>query len=104
MNNEFELKLKELRKGYINKLKDLIPSFEDLLNADSINIEEIYIKVHTVSGTSGMYGLKELSDASAEFESYLKPYKENPTSINIEELKAKFLNYLEFMKTEIIGA
>ena len=72
MNKDFEQKLIELRKGYIKKLKDLPSSFIDLSHEEPININEIYLKVHTISGTSGMYGLSDLSNASTEFEIYLK--------------------------------
>lgn len=94
MNNELVEKLIELRKGYLNKLKEAFPDFKVLLNNDSINIQELYSKVHTISGTSGMYGLKDLSNASTEFEIYLKPFKENPNTVNIEELKNKLKIYL----------
>lgn len=94
MNNELVEKLLELRKGYLNKLKEAFPDFKVLLNNVSINIQELYSKVHTISGTSGMYGLKDLSNASTEFEIYLKPFKENPNAVNIEELKNKLKIYL----------
>lgn len=104
MNSDLEEKLKELKKGYLNKLKDTFPEIKILLNNEPINIQEIYSKVHTIAGTSGMYGLKDLSEASTEFEFYLKPLKENPNTINIEELKKYFLNYIEHLeKTISIG-
>jgi len=94
MNNNLEEKLKELRKGYLNKIKDTFLDFKMLLNEEPININEIYSKVHTISGTSGMYGLKDLSETSTEFEIYLKPIKENLNFANINELKDKFSIYL----------
>lgn len=94
MNDDLEKKLKELKKGYLNKLKDTFPEIKILLNNEPINIQEIYSKVHTIAGTSGMYGLKNLSELSTEFEFYLKPIKESPDLIEIEEFKNKFLNYL----------
>jgi len=95
MNNNLEEKIKELRKGYINKLKDSFCDFKVLSEENQIDIQVLYQKVHTISGTSGMYGLKEISDSSTEFEIYLKPFKETPNSINVTELKEKILIYVK---------
>jgi len=95
MKNELENKLKELCKGYLNKLKGIFLDFSVLIDEEPINIQEVYSKVHTISGTSGMYGLSDLSNTSTEFEIYLKPLKENPESINAKELKNKFSIYLK---------
>ena len=103
MNDNLEEKIKELRNGYISKLKDTFLDFRALLNDNQINIQEIYSKIHTIAGTSGMYGLKDLSDISTEFEIYLKPLKENQNSINTEELKIKFSNYLDCISDIIVG-
>lgn len=94
MDNNLESKLKELKKSYLKKLEDIILGFKTLLNDKEINIGELYKKVHTISGTSGMYGLKEISDISTEFEFYLKPLKENISVINEDELKNKILNFI----------
>lgn len=100
MNNDLAEKLKELRIGYLNKLRESYPAIKTLVDEEPINIQEIYSKIHTISGTSGMYGLKEVSDISTEFEFYLKPLKENPDLIKIDEFKEKFSNYLnELQKT-----
>lgn len=103
MNNELSEKLNELRIGYINKLIKSFPNMKVLLDEDPMNIQEIYSRVHTISGTSGMYSLKDLSELSTEFEFYLKPIKENPDSIEIEEFKDKFANYLNELHKIILG-
>ena len=103
MNNDLEEKLKELRKGYLNKIKGTILDFKVLSDEEPININEVYSKVHTISGTSGMYGLKDLSSTSTEFEIYLKPLKENQNSINTEELKDKFSIYLKDIEKILSG-
>lgn len=94
MNNSFEDKLKELKKGYINKLKDTLLLLKNILNDKNINIVDIYSRIHTISGTSGMYGLNNISEISTEFEIYLKPLKEDPDSINSKELENKFSDYI----------
>lgn len=94
MNESLEDKLKELRKGYLKKLEDLLVGFKVLSNAEKIDIVELYSKVHTISGTSGMYGLQELSNISTDFEVYLKEVKENIDFLNQEELKKKLLGYI----------
>lgn len=101
MNNNLEEKIKELKKGYIIKLKGILAELKTLLNADKIAIDEVYPKVHTISGTSGMYGISDLSNASTEFEFYLKPLKENPSSINANEFHSKFSDYLCFLEETI---
>lgn len=102
MNNDLAEKLKELRNGYLNKLKESYPGIKALMDEEPINIQEIYSKIHTISGTSGMYGIQDLSEASTEFEFYLKPIKENPNSIKINEFKEKFSNYLNELQ-KVIG-
>lgn len=103
MDKSFEEKFKELKKGYLDKLKETFPSLKALLYEDPVNIQEIYSRVHTVSGTSGMYEVSDLSDISVEFEIYLKPIKEDIASINIEEFKNRFSNYLDSIERIISG-
>lgn len=103
MDNNLEEKLNELRKNYLNKLKDNLPSFKELTNEDSININEIYSKIHTIAGTSGMYGMNDLSKISTEFEFYLKPLKESPENIDESELKTKLINYIDYLETILTG-
>lgn len=103
MDKNFEEKFKELQKGYLNKLKENFPSFQALLNENPINIQEIYSRVHTISGTSGMYEISDLSDISADFEIYIKPFKENPESMDVEEFKNKFSIYLNSIRNIILG-
>lgn len=103
MDNKFEEKFKELRKGYLNKLKTNFPSFKDLLDEDPLNIQEIYSRVHTISGTSGMYEMSDLSAVSVEFEIYLKPINENPDLLKSEELKNKFSSYLDIIEQILLA-
>lgn len=97
MNSDLEEKLKELKRGYIIKLKDSLLVLKNILASEEIDIQDLYSKIHTTAGTSGMYGLADLSEISTEFEFYLKSIKENSELINEEELKNKFSNYLEAM-------
>lgn len=103
MDKAFEEKFKELQAGYLNKLKENLPSFRALLNDNPLNIKEIYSRVHTISGTAGMYEMSDLSITSIDFEVYLKPIKEDPHSANMEELKNKFSNYLDKIEKIIVG-
>lgn len=103
MDKNFEEKFIELQKGYLNKLRENFPSFKALLNEEPINLQEIYSRVHTISGTSGMYGLSDVSNISTDFEFYLKPLKENPNLVKIEELKNRFLNYLDSIEIVLVG-
>lgn len=103
MDKSFEEKFKELKKAYLDKLRETLPSFKALLYENPMNIQEIYSRVHTISGTSGMYEVSDLSDISVEFEIYLKPIKENLALINIEEFKNRFSNYLDSIEKVILG-
>lgn len=103
MDKNFEEKFKELQKGYLNKLRENFSNFKVLLYENPINVQEVYSRVHTISGTSGMYGMYVLSDISTDFEIYLKPIKENPNSLNTEEFKNKFANYLDSIEKIILG-
>lgn len=100
MADSLQNKLNELKRGYLKKLEGVLSEFYILLEAQKIDYNEIYTKVHTISGTSGMYGLKSLSDISTEFEYYLKDIK-NGIDYSEEELKNKFLKYVNSLKKNI---
>jgi len=101
MDNNLEEKLKELRKGYIIKLKDVLLSINNLVYNEEINIEELYSKIHTISGTSGMYGLVDVSNASTEFEIYLNKIKSDINSINKIDLKERLYEFIKNLENLI---
>ena len=99
-----EDKLKELKKGYLKKLESLVLDFKFFLETiEQADINELYSKVHTISGTSGMYGLTELSEFSTEFELYLKENKDNIDTVNKIELREKLFQYIKEIEKIIIG-
>lgn len=103
MNNNLEEKLKELKKGYMEKLKILVVTLKDLSdNLEQLDINDLYSKVHTISGTSGMYGLKELSDISTNFELYLKEIKNGNENLNKTELKEKLTEYINNIEIVVL--
>lgn len=102
MTNNLEEKLKELKIGYLKKLETVLSELKALSAAQTPDINEIYSIIHTISGTSGMYGIKDLSNISTEFEFYLKPFKENTDSLNIKELKSKFSDYIDFLEKTVL--
>lgn len=98
MDKNMELKIKELKKGYLKKLGDMVLSFKAQLNDKNVSIEDLYQKVHSISGTSGMYGLSELSNESTEFEMYLKEikcYTNSTEQTKIQELLLKYIETIE---------
>jgi len=103
MNNDFEAKLRELRRGYLNKLRIILHEVRALCLEIPINIQDVYSKIHTISGTSGMYSLNDLSNVSTVFEFYLKPLKENPETIQEEELKTKLSEYIVYLEKLLTG-
>lgn len=101
--NDLENKLKELRQGYLKKLEDVVLSLKSTLQNEEMDVDEIYAEVHKVSGTSGMYGLNEISNISTEFEFYLKELKNDKTLIKPKELSEKLAKYLKNIETSING-
>jgi chemotaxis protein histidine kinase CheA len=101
MNNDLQSKLNELKKAYLKKLENVISNLENIL-ASKIDINGLYSIVHTTSGTSGMYGLQDLSSVSTEFEFYLKQVKENSDLINQDELKNKLTDYIRSIKEIVL--
>lgn len=96
MDNNLQDKLNLLKIGYLKKLEGTIPEFKVL--SDKINVslvDELYSKVHAISGTSGMYGLKELSDFSADFELYLKRVKSGEICYEDDVLKGLLIKYID---------
>lgn len=103
MNNSLEDKIKELKVGYLKKLEDVLAELIALLNAEKINVDELYSKIHTIAGTSGMYGLHELSNISTDFELYLKEVKADVDSVNEDALRTKFSKYLLNLRDILAG-
>ena len=103
MDNSLEDKLKEFKKGYLKKLETTVLNLTALLENIQSNIEELYSTVHTISGTSGMYGLKNLSDLSTEFEVYLKEIRNDKSLVDEHELFKKLKKYIEDIKDTILG-
>lgn len=106
MNNDLENKLQGLKQIYLKKLETVLAELKILFESEQIDVNELYSKVHTISGTSGMYGLHQISDISTEFEIYLKKIKAIVNSdsdlINKEELRDKFSQYLLNLEKEIL--
>lgn len=103
MNDEVKKKLQEFKEAYLKKLETIIVEFDDFLQQPAINIEEIYKKVHAIAGTSGMYGLKDISDISNTFEVYLKEKNVNPDVVEQKELREKLFEYKKCLESAIIG-
>lgn len=103
MNNSLEDKIKELKVGYLKKLEDVLAELITLLNAEKINVDVLYSKIHTIAGTSGMYGLNELSNISTDFEVYLKEIKADIDSVDEGALRTKFSTYLLNLRDILAG-
>lgn len=93
--DDLKNKLNELKKGYLKKLEDILANLKNLLSNEKIDIEELYSNIHKISGTSGIYGLSEISNISTEFEFYLKEIKNGITIIKEQELRTMLLEYIE---------
>lgn len=102
MGNNLQNKLNELKLMYLKKLETIIVDLKVNINSQVIDIDDLYSMVHTISGTSGMYGLNKISDISTNFEVYLKEAKKNPEFVNQEELKNKALEYTAQLEKMIL--
>lgn len=104
MDNNLQEQLKLLKIGYIKKLEVMIPEFVILSETFNLSIiDEIYLKVHTISGTSGMYGLNELSNLSTNFELYLKKIKNDSNCYDENIFKNMLIEYIEYIVNIIKG-
>lgn len=102
MDSNMEAKLKELRKNYLKKLEGVLSDLKELFNDEPISTEVLYSKIHTISGTSGVYGLKELSNNSSNFEIYLKDKNKNISSFDSAELKGKLYDYIQYLEKMLL--
>jgi len=93
--------LNELKKGYLIKLETELLTLNSMLNTDPINIEELYRKVHTISGTGGVYGLSQISDCSSEFEIYIKEKKDS--NLTQKELREELTKYTKLLERLILA-
>lgn len=94
MNVDLSKKLNELKRGYLQKLKNVIFEFEECLDENKIDLSDLYSKVHSISGTCGIYGLNNLSDIATEFEFYLKKIKKK----EVEDITKDKMLYKIFCK------
>ena len=100
MDNNFENKLNELKNAYLKKLETTVQELENVFEQEEEKIKTVYLIVHKIAGTSGMYGLSKISNLSNGFEEYLK---QNDGIINIEEFETKFIDYIEKLKDIILA-
>lgn len=104
MENNLKSRLNKLKICYLIDLKNKIEIFNNMIdNLNQLNIDELYGEVHKISGTGGIYGLKELSNASTNFEFYLKNIKNSNFQTNEVELKNKLIQYVKNIQKSIRG-
>ena len=104
-------KYNELLKGFASKLKDRIIDIENAANDLFDNgytpekMELLHRLVHSLTGTSAMFGLAKVSEASFNAEIYLKPFaKENKTfdnTVDSSEIKNRLINLKETISEQI---
>lgn len=103
MNDDLSKKLDVLKQMYIVKLKCIINEFWELFDNENIDASDLYLKIHSISGTSGMYGLTEIGDVSSEFELYLKSLNNDINFSNDEEFRNKFSAYIKTLNDILDG-
>lgn len=102
MDNNLQNKLNALKLMYLKKLETTVVELKKNIHSQNIDINGLYSMVHTISGTSGMYGLNNISDISTNFEVYLKEVKKDPEIVNYEELKNKASDYTAQLERMIL--
>jgi len=100
--DSLSLKINELKTGYLKKMETILSDLKLIISENKIDIDELYMRVHTISGTSGMYGLGDLSSVSTEFEIYLKTLKENANS-DTKDLITKLSDYTVYIEKLVIA-
>lgn len=96
MVNKLEEKLGLLKKQYIAKLPSVIHGIKVLWNSlcdhwDNVQICELHRQVHSISGTSGIYGLTNISQTSRDLERFLNQFLENPLVDRIQKQDVQHL-------------
>lgn len=104
-------KYNELLKGFASKLNDRVIDIENAENDLVENgysyerIELLHRLVHSLTGTSAMFGLTKVSESSFHAEVYLKPFaKENKpfnSTEDIVEIKSRLIKLKETIAQQI---
>ena len=101
-------KLAEMRKSYINSLPEtfkIIDEIEENIKNNNCNIDDLksFMQiVHKISGTSGILGVNDLSQASSELEIMLKKIIKAEADFNVEKpLIIDHINKLRKVYAEI---
>lgn len=105
LSEEFQSKFELLKQGYINKLPQMVSELSTtvndfLQNPTEETIKKVYLLVHNLSGSSGLYGYSDISVKSKEFESVIKPFLEKtelPTEEKLSFTKERFMEYWSFL-------
>jgi chemotaxis protein histidine kinase CheA len=105
--NQFEILKKNYRDKLPQTIDDLAISMNNFnLDPDIETLKKLYVQIHNLSGSSGMYGFSEITVKSRDFELLIKPFVENkimPTQENIIQIEEKFKEYKEFLNSSIIN-
>ncbi len=95
--------MKMLKVAYLKKLKaEDAPNLKEKISA-TIDLDkalEIKAIVHKISGTGGMYGLKEISGNATDCELYLNKVKEAPSQLDSDLLTQKVSHIIELIEKE----
>lgn len=96
MVQKLEEKLGLLKQQYLAKLPSVIHDIKVLWNAlcddwDHLQICELHRQVHSISGTSGIYGLTNISHTSRDLERFLNQFLENPPADRIQKQEVQHL-------------
>ncbi|MDD3237138.1 MAG: Hpt domain-containing protein [Candidatus Gastranaerophilales bacterium] len=91
--------IKMLRRAYLKKLEKDVVQIEEYQQEEHTmqTCLELLDIVHKITGTGGMYGFKNLYNASSVFEEYLLSIKKQQTEIEQDKMN----NYLDSLVSAI---
>jgi len=90
MNEQFAVKLNELRLAYLQRLPHQVNALIDDYNLLGVHWDPrlasaLLLKLHTLKGSSGTFGFKYFCHAVAEFESKLKLFHASTAELSMQE-------------------
>lgn len=98
---EFFKQFELLKIEFSKKLPAIILELEESMydfncESSSQNLKNLYIRVHNLAGSSGLYGYSNITNISREFEQYIKPFieEEKIISENILLISEIFEKYI----------
>lgn len=104
---QFELLKIEFNKKLPGLVNELQISMNEVNTDPTIkNLKSLYVKVHNLAGSSGLYGFSNITNLSRDFEQYIKPFveqTENISTVDLSQLNEMFMQYMHNINNCVNG-